>query len=125
MSIPFTQYLRPDGRRQQINIDRPAEIEELARRLIVCGYRFEIEVLTTGEVSMEVVRDIPDPDCTDSLGLELCINGPAVEGVPGVPETVDKLITNAAQVLVNTVDGCSPPPSPPEPEEDCSPPFGE
>lgn len=109
MSIPFTQYFRPDGRKQQITIDRPVEIEELARRLIVCGYRFEIEVLTTGEVSMEVVRDIPDPDCNDRLALEICYNGPSTPGRPGVPDTVDEMITRAAEALVNTVDGCSPP----------------
>lgn len=109
MSIPFTQYLRPDGGRQQITIERPKEIEELAQRLIVCGYRFEIEMLTTGEVSIEVVRDIPDPDCTDSLALEICQNGPGTEKALGVPETVDRLITRAAEALVNTVDGCSPP----------------
>lgn len=53
MSIPFTQFLRPDGRQRATSIDRPAEVEGLAQHLRKVGVRFEVEELTTGEVSLE------------------------------------------------------------------------
>jgi len=85
MSIPFTQYLRPDGRRRDDSIDRPVEVEEQAKRLIAGGVRFEAEVLRTGEVSLEaVLKD-------ESLALEVVRNG------PGVPEAVDRLVRAAAE----------------------------
>lgn len=99
MSIPFTQYLMPDGRTRPMTIDRPAEIERKARDLIEAGYRFEIEVLMTEEISMEIVKDVPDPDINDSLGIEVCFNGPSQETSKGtrlgVPEALDKLVTAA------------------------------
>ena len=32
MSIPFTQYLRPNGRKRDVEIDMPQEVEDLAKR---------------------------------------------------------------------------------------------
>lgn len=93
MAIPFTQFLRPDGRKQSVTIDRPPEIEALARDVMRAGYRMEAEVLTTGEVSFEIVKDVPDPDEGDSLAIEICSNGPEVEGA------VDRLILEAAHRL--------------------------
>jgi hypothetical protein len=52
MAIPFTQYVLPDGRREQIEIVRPEEIEALARKVIAVGGRFECEKLRTGVVSL-------------------------------------------------------------------------
>lgn len=91
--ITFLQYLRPDGRQQEIWIERPPEIVELARKIAAAGYRFEVEELTTGEASFEIVRDIDDPDVGDSIALELVPNG------PGVPEAVDRLVRTAAEKL--------------------------
>jgi hypothetical protein len=99
MSIPFTQYLRPDGRKRPVLIERPAEIEALAKAIIDAGYRFEIEELTTGEASMEILKDVPDPDINDSLAMEICPNGPTVGDVLGVPESVDKMIRDATAAL--------------------------
>lgn len=93
MSIPFTQFLMPDGRTRGVTIDRPAEIEAQAQKIIAAGHRFEIEMLTTGEVSMEIVRDITDPDIDDSIAMEICPNGPEV------PTCVDKMIYEAAKLL--------------------------
>lgn len=93
MAIPFTQFLRPNGRKQSVTIDRPPEIEALARDVMRAGYRMEAEVLTTDEVSFEIVKDVPDPDIDDSLAIEICPNGPAV------PDAVDRLILQAASEL--------------------------
>ena len=61
MSIPFTQYLLPNGQRRAQQIDRPADIESLAEKFIASGGRYECEVLTTGHVSFTAVKEI-DPD---------------------------------------------------------------
>ena len=74
MSIPFTQFMLPDGKRRQTVIDMPQEIEDKALKLIEAGYRFEIEVLTTGEISMECLND----EEGGMLANELCENGPPV-----------------------------------------------
>ena len=85
-SIPFTQFLRPDGRTRAVLIDRPDAIALKAGELIARGYRFEVEELMDGTVSMTVEH----ADCEDGpFAIELCPNGPAV------PETVDRLIADA------------------------------
>ena len=70
--IPFTQYLLPNGRRQQTQIFRPKEITDKAESIIEAGYRFESEVLTTDEVSLTIVGKNAD------LEIEVCHNGPQV-----------------------------------------------
>jgi hypothetical protein len=93
--IYFIQYLRPDGRREPASIERPPEIEALANAVRIAGGRFEIEVLRTGAVSMEVVADNPeDPDEPLSVAHELCGNGPEV------PPAVDRLVRQAYETLV-------------------------
>lgn len=87
MTIPFTQFLMPDGRTKPVEIDRPEAIATLARGLIDQGCRFEIEVLGTGEISMEVVKG------ESVLASELCENGPQV------PAAVDRMIEHAVIAL--------------------------
>ena len=58
--IPFTQYLRPRGKQVEVFIERPAEIYQKAQAIINRGYRFEIEVLLTGQVSMTISDDTDD-----------------------------------------------------------------
>lgn len=81
--IPFTQFKRPDGRKVQTGIERPAAIEMMAQRLLKQGFVFEIEELMTGMVSMEVT------DGRSVIASEICTNG------PDVPPTVDRMIRNA------------------------------
>ena len=81
-AIPFMQYLRPDGRKRPTSIDRPDDIATKAIRIIAAGYRFEIEELTTGDVSMTIF----DPDKGIDVAIEVCPNGLAVTA------SVDKLI---------------------------------
>ena len=57
MTIPFTQYLRPNGLKVPMSINCRANVEEKAQRIIKNGYRFECEVLTTGEVSLTITND--------------------------------------------------------------------
>lgn len=83
MEIAFTQFLMPNGRPKQVTINRPDAIATLAKGLIDQGCRFEIEMLPTGEISMECLKG------KRILAGELCPNGPQV------PLSVDKIIQEA------------------------------
>lgn len=91
MSIPFTQYLMPDGRTQVVTVDRPPEIEQLARRLILLGLRFEMEMLSDYRtVSLTLCDPTGDEGEPKDVDIELCKNG------PGIPDAIDRLITRSA-----------------------------
>ena len=92
--IPFTQYLRPDGRRKAESIERPPEVEAAAHAIIAAGFRFEAEVLRTGFVSFEVLKEDEHGDA-DTLAMTTVANGPKV------PEAVDRLVRNAMEALAN------------------------
>lgn len=70
--IPFTQYLRPDGRAKEVVLHHEENVEAAARELIASGLRFEAEVLVSGEVSLTVT------DGEEDIAIELVPNGPAV-----------------------------------------------
>lgn len=78
--IPFTQYMAPNGRKQDVRINRPEEVSTKAEAIIAAGFRFECEVLTTCEVSLSIAGDDGDED------IEVVSNG------PDVPNAVDRLI---------------------------------
>jgi hypothetical protein len=84
MAIPFTQYLRPRGEKRAEEIERPAEIEEMAQRFIAWGGRYECEVLTTGHASLTAVAEVAGEEM--DVCIVLCRNGPMV------PEKVDELV---------------------------------
>jgi hypothetical protein len=50
-TVPFTQFLRPDGRRKVIALAVDKNTHEKAMTIINAGLSFEIEILTTGVVS--------------------------------------------------------------------------
>ena len=50
----FTQYLRPLGRTQPIKIPISPEQDAVAEVALKAGYRFEAEILTTGQVSLTI-----------------------------------------------------------------------
>ena len=77
----------PDGKKRTVTMEHPGEW--MAHELISEGWNFEIEILQTGHVSMEVCRD--DRDEHETLANELCLNGPEVV------KSVDRLIQNAYQ----------------------------
>lgn len=85
--IRFTQYLRPDGRKRVVSIERPASVVEAAHKLIKAGYRFECEELSTGHASLTVV----DPDDEGDIAIQVVPNGPAV------PDAVDRLVAEATK----------------------------
>lgn len=89
MTIQFTQFLMPDGRQQDVEITRPAEIEGLASELRDAGNRFEIEMLSDYKtISMTIEDDDEDGEII-LRGMEVVENG------PDVPIAVDKMIKEA------------------------------
>lgn len=76
MSIKFTQYLMPDGRKQEVTIERDANVEQMANELIQLGYKFEIEMLRTGEISMTIEH--PSNEDGEPLVIRVIPNGPLV-----------------------------------------------
>lgn len=85
--IRFTQFLRPNGTQQPTTIARPEPIAQMAEELLAAGCRLEIEVLTTGEISITV------EGAAATWAIEIVENG------PGVPEAVDKVICDAHRIL--------------------------
>ena len=81
--VPFTQYLRPDGRRREVFIEVSPELAAKAHTLIARGLAFECEELSTGQASLTIT----DPEEGD-LDIRVVPNG------PGVREAVEDLIRN-------------------------------
>lgn len=80
----FTQFIFPNGRRQDAFIDMPPETEAKALELERAGWAFEIECHPDTQI---VHMDCCDPD--EALANRLCRNG------PDVPVKVGELV-NAA-----------------------------
>jgi hypothetical protein len=79
--IPFTQFMRPDGRRRATGIDVADDVAGKARKLIADGLTFECEVLVTGEASFTIT----DPSEGD-LDIRVVPNG------PGVREAIEEMV---------------------------------
>lgn len=88
MTIPFTQYLRPNGLKRDVSIDRPTEIEALAFQFIERGGWFEVEELPSRDASLTACF-VVDGEPAD-IAIRVVPNG------PGVAEAVDSLVQEAA-----------------------------
>ena len=88
-AIEFTQFLLPNGRRQLVQFELPDDLYLSARRIKELGYQFEVELLTTGMVSMEILNHATE----DVLAHELTANGPPVV------DAVHALVKNAVRTL--------------------------
>lgn len=83
MSIPFTQYLRPYGRKVAVSIEMEPEVEAKAQQIIDAGFVFEIEQLSTGQVSATIADPRTDEDVKYA---SIVPNGPRV------PEAIKLMI---------------------------------
>jgi len=90
--VPFTQYMRPNGRPVPMTIDRPESVANQAQQLLEAGFCLEAEVLTTGQVSITV------SDGENDIAGELTENG------PGILDAVDRLIGRAIAVMKEVKD---------------------
>ena len=84
--VPFTQYLRPDGRKVDEAIEMDGATCTKAQLIIDAGYRFEAEVLMNGVCSFTIVGYDPRIEEESDVAIKLCPNGPKV------PEAVKDLI---------------------------------
>lgn len=85
--IPFTQYMLPHGHKSETSIEMDDAIFDAAAKLIEKGYRFECEILTTGDISITCV----DPEDSGDIAIEICPNG------PDVIATVAKVVKQAVE----------------------------
>lgn len=92
VSIPFTQYVLPNGNRKHTEIARTPEIAELAERFISAGGKYECEILTTGHASLTACFDDPEHGWQDIV-IEVVRNG------PDVPPTVDRIVRKSVEYL--------------------------
>lgn len=83
-SIPFTQWLRPDGRRKAVVLDRPPAIARLADDLIADGFHFDIEV-----IGLNVSMTVEGTKVNTPLAHEVTGNGPQIYAA------VDRLVQTA------------------------------
>lgn len=90
MLIPFTQYLHPHGRKTDVSIEVDQATGEIAKELISVGARFEVELLSTGMVSLECINTSADED--DSM---FYLSGQLVPNEAGVKVAVVELILEA------------------------------
>ena len=89
MEIPFTQYLRPSGRQRQVSIDLEDLAAQAAQKLLDAGYHFDIEVLSTGQVSAAI-------EDGDDLPLAHVV----VENGPGLVPALEGMFKTASGALV-------------------------
>ena len=95
MTIPFTQYLLPNGRKRATSIDVDEETKKLAQQFMDAGGYFECEILSTEDISLTACFDQPDGD--NDIAVEVVQNG------PDVIKAVQKLVRNAVEWLENNV----------------------
>lgn len=80
-TIPFTQYIPPDGLRNSTNFDMATkESWEKAQLIFAAGFRFEVEILSNGKVSASIGDDNAD------WALAFHVNG------PGLNDAINKMI---------------------------------
>lgn len=91
--IQFTQFMRPDGRRKPVTIDRPEEVADKAALVIEAGGRFAVEHAWTGHASFTC--EWRDQD----IAIKVCENGPAVL------DAVDRVVEDALQYIRSVASG--------------------
>ena len=75
MDVPFTQYIRPNGRKRECVVSCPDTLRTNVQAIIDRGWRFEAEVLTTDEVSLTVF----DPETETNMAIQVGPNGSNVK----------------------------------------------
>lgn len=84
-SVPFTQYLFPNGRTRPLIVTTSDSISEKAKSIIAKGYQFEAEIVPSNLVSLTIFNTKTEED----EYIEICSNGPSVI------KAVDKLVLDA------------------------------
>lgn len=87
MSVKFTQFILPHGRTREITISLAPEVETKADKLLQRGYNFEIEILSTGQISATINHSSLDYDaaitvCNNNAEVPLAISKMLMEFNP-------------------------------------------
>ncbi len=93
MSIPFTQYLLPNGETRYTSVDMPKEVEDKAFQIISKGGHFSVEILMTGMISITCEKWSNIEQEEETLSIEICENG------PGIDRAVENVINRAYDKL--------------------------
>ena len=111
--ITFIEYSRPNGRKEEIELECHFDTKRLADGLVLKGYRFECETLPDNRISLTAV----DPNNEGDVAIELCGRGSEI------PNALRSLVNKAVEFdrrqelagdLVQTPQQ-KPEPKPPEP----------
>lgn len=103
-AINFTQHLMPDGRLQEIFIERPQDIDPEvwskayvdAEKIRLAGYSFHAEMLSDyNTISLTCVGYHPDIEEEDDIMILLVPNSPRI------PSKVVELINKSMEKLRN------------------------
>lgn len=82
MNVPFTQYLRPNGREVSLNISVPSKHRDRVEAILAAGYTFGVEMLSRGnEISLTISDDDTDWVCL------VVPNGPLI--LPTIEELIE------------------------------------
>lgn len=92
MTIPFTHYYLPNGRKETEHAPVSPEIEAVALALRIKGVHFDAEVLSNGMVSLTAEKD----DLDDPV---LAIKVFAQVSAEQVTAKVEELVNDAATML--------------------------
>lgn len=60
--IEFTKYILPNGRKEKVFFIAPMDVVQKGNKILEKGYRFEIEELRTGQISMTISDPIEEMD---------------------------------------------------------------
>ena len=94
-AIKFTQYLRPNGRKRPIEIERPEDTAQKADYLVEKGCWFDIEELTTGMISATAEHEARNEDeDVWVLAHEIGPNGPPMLVM------IDTLVATAGDAML-------------------------
>ena len=84
-TITFTEYIRPNGRKKEVELECPSDTKHKADGLVRKGYRFECETLPDKTISLTAV----DPNDEGDVAIELCGRRSAI------PNAVRSLVSEA------------------------------
>ena len=93
--IPFTQYILPNGKRKQIVFNTKDEtVKNKSDDLIKKDYRFEIEILRTGQISATIHNiksgcDVAICVVSNDMGLTASINKMILEFDPSKDDSIE------------------------------------
>ena len=90
----FTQYLMPDGRPVKVKTRVALGLRDKAELIVAAGFKFEIEMLQTGAISITIGDGLLD---SGDYAHEVCANGPPV--VTAIEKMISEFDINHARAL--------------------------